>query len=263
MKSFIILFLALLLNLSCNAQVSIYKTWIGEKQEYLEMTRGISRLDIRNEDYENNDFKVTVKEGTFDAIKIPRNYQKRDEPIAYHFRVIKLTEDTLILSGNDSPTKFELYDKPEYLFISKQALVDKHLTFQKLEFTSSTCFGHCPEIHIAIDSLGKVHFLGGQDTKTKYKKMQIAQLSTKQLNQLIEILKNSCLDKFPEEMAVWLDAPTFHFVIYYNNTKMKSWGCVVPYTSRQLQDYLMNIYLKLLLKKLTKPDNFNWEVSTD
>jgi hypothetical protein len=248
MKRCFVSFIWLVLTSVCTfASPTIYKTWIGENLQYLKLTKDKANFYYGSK---QNDYGVSYKDSTLIFIdyfytsgKTGRQHED------YIYKVVKLTNDTLIVSPlNDRASKL-IGNKEQLLFIDKSTLYQTDLKFQRLFFSGTPCLGSCPGMKIEIDSLGVTYFFAESNTGD-YKGLYKGKLSKKQLNKLIEILKTSELDRFPTELGKPMDAPTYNFKFSYNNKIKTSNGYFVPYLDKPLLTYLLTIYKEMNFEKI-------------
>jgi len=237
-----LIFTLLLINISSYASPTIYKIWIGENLEYLELTKKKANLDYG---YHLNDYGISYKDSILKLIdyfwksgKFGRQHED------YIFKVLRLTTDTLIVSPLNERARRIIDNKNEFIFVAKTKLYRTDLKFQKIFFSGTGCLGSCPGLKIEIDSTGLVYFLGEYNTDT-LKGLYKGQLTDEQLEKLIDLLKVSELDRFPKGLGRAIDAPTYKFIFFYNGKKRTSEGYFVPYFNHSLLSYLLNIYKEI------------------
>ena len=173
---YIVLFL--LSSISTLASPTMYKTWIGEHLETLEMKEGAGHfygsnpLNRFGASYKND--TLTITNNTFST------------PYDYTFKVLRLTKDTLIVSPLNANARGLIDNKNKFVFVDKAHLYTAKLKFQKVFFSATSCYGGCPGMKIEIDSSGLVHFLAEKNVRAHYGLYE-GQLSSEQLKELIEI----------------------------------------------------------------------------
>ena len=245
-RLFSLYYFLITLNLSY-AQSTIYKVWIGENLEYLKLTQEKAKFDYGHDLY---DFEVKYKDSTLTLIDTYQQAGKIGwQHDKYKYNILKLSNDTLIISPQNDIAKGLLDNKDIFIFSDSSLLIKKEFIFQKIFFSSGPCYGTCPMIKIEIDSTGLVHFLGEYYTGD-YIGLYKGQLNTEQLNRLIEILKLSEIDRFPTKSGLPFDAPLYNFKFYYNNKFKEFEGGYIPYFDRTLLDYMLEIYDKIKLEKI-------------
>jgi hypothetical protein len=244
----------LLLKQLCYGQaVSIKKTWIGNKLEYLKISDTIVFFDYR---YHTKEYHYSTVDNNFTLIEY---YWTTSDQLRHQndfsYKIIKLTSDTLILKPLSERARRLVNGQGYFLLIDSSKTNDQNFKFEKIFFSGTTCLGSCPGMKIEIDSSGKVFFLGEYHTG-KYKGLYQGQLKPKDLEKFKKLLQNSWLDNFPTELGGAIDAPNYDFVFYFNGKRKESSGCFVPYFNRTLLNFLLDCYKIANLKKSKKPHNF-------
>ncbi len=241
------IFLVIFISISSLAySQTIYKIWVGENLEYLELTKRKANFDYG---YHLNDYGISYKDSLLRIIdyfwqagKFGRQHED------YFFKVLKLTNDTLIVSPLNERAKNVINNKEKFVFVDKTKLYKTELKFQRISFSGTGCFGNCPTLKIEIDSTGIVNFLGEYNTGS-LKGFYKGQLTPNQLAYLIELLKMSELDRFPRYLGDAIDAPNYNFKFYYNGKTRTSEGYFIPYFNHSLLNYLLNIYNDINFEK--------------
>jgi hypothetical protein len=277
MRIHIIFLLFFSISGSLNAQTkeNLNKIWVSPYLEYLDLRKN----DTAYFDYGSSRLEKYVLEKEDSVLRLIQ-YQRiygvkkaRKEEISY--KIIKLTADTLIihpltkyskvfLENTDksfaskfhvNPDHVKLNEYDTYVFVDKSTIYDKHLKFEKLYFSSTSCLGKCPSMEFEIDSLRNLQFNGRMHTGD-YIGNYSGKLTEKQFGSLNEILKFSALDKMPKTLGVGIDAPNYKLIISYNKqTKEVAGGFLYPYFNRPLFTYLLTIFEQI---KMTTTDNVNF-----
>ncbi|MCD6020272.1 MAG: hypothetical protein K0S53_3393 [Bacteroidetes bacterium] len=222
-------FWLILISISSFASPTIYKEWVNEDLHYLELTKKKALFDygsnMENYGVKYEDNTLTLIDYFYTSGKLFRQHED------YVFRILKA-------------------------FVDKKLLYKPDLKFERLFFQGTPCLGTCPGMKLEIDSSGQVHFYGEYYTG-QYIGFYKAQLNNEQLNRLVEILKKSELDRFPEGLGQGVDAPTYTFKFRYNNRVKASKGSHVPYFNKPLLRYLLAIYTELTLIKSDEEYRFD------
>lgn len=272
---FIVLLFSVFGSLNAQTIENLNKIWISPYLEYLDLRQsdtayfdyGSSRLEKFVLEKEDSLFRLIQYQKIY-GVKKPRK-----EEISY--KIIKLTNDTLILhpltkyskvflenTDKSYATKFHVnpdYVKvnksDNYIFLDKSTFYDKHLKFNKLYFSSTSCLGKCPSMEFEIDSLGNFQFNGRMYTGD-YIGNYSGKLTERQLDSFREILKFSALDKIPKTLGVGIDAPNYKLIISFNKqTKEIVGGFLYPYFNRPLFTYLLTVFKEV---EMTKTDNLKF-----
>lgn len=241
------------LNQTSYSIPTINKVWIGENLEYLSLIKKNIYFDDGNGHTENNcklihrDTSLIIRKYFWQAGKMGRQYED------YICEILKLTNDTLIISPKNKKATILTKNKESYIYTDKNILYKEDLQFQKLCFSKLCGFSHS-NIKIDIDCFGQVYFFSESISFKKkdnnYKGSYIGQLNEKQLFDLIEILKKSELDRFPTELGNSIDAPIYNFKFYYDNKIKESVVSNIPLFYEPLLDYLLTIYKNIKIEKV-------------
>jgi len=239
---------------------TIHKIWIGENLEYWS-------LEKKNVSFENcgmifNNCKLIHKDTTFTirkyfwkAGKIARQHED------YIYRILKLTNDTLIISPENQEAARLINNRQTYTFTDKNNFYKDNLKFHKLFFSGHNPMTFSPKITLEIDSLGQIfvfsepipHFEKPNDLKGLYK----GQLSNKQLADLILLLKRSKLDMLSGDLGIIIDGTYYNFKFHYDNKVIEGKGCNIPHINKPLFDFLRTIHEDIKLEKLDGNYDFN------
>lgn len=252
----ILLFSILLISSALYSQDnSIYKTWIGSKNEYFKITPD----HIYSDFYFYNNFFSNVRQTNYrlnqDSLIVDMSTSYPDYHAENHsFRIVKLTSDSLILKPLSYGAETQ-YQKCNVIRLADSAvLYEKYLRFERLYFSATPCFGTCPGLKLEIDSCGNMFFYGYLYTG-KYKGLYSGRLNQEEFNKLLEILKHSSLDNFPTGRGNVIDAPSYYFAFYYNGKKKSGEQSDVPFFNRKLFYFLMECYKNTELKKIKQTFN--------
>lgn len=246
--SFSFIFLVAMYSTCIGQKALLMKEWVGQQLEWMKVNDSVAMIDNNGlfaDSYHytvNNQNEINLIEYYWtynDTIRHENNYQ-------YH--ITKLTDDTLILKPLSAKAKKLFDDQDSILFINRSIINAPDFKFEKLIFSSSACFGTCPDMKMEIDSTGHVFFYGRIYTG-RYKGCYEGQLNKDDLLEIKNILRTSEIDKFPPNLGGAIDAPTYHFVFYYDGKIRKSAGTMVPYLYNDLLDFLLTKYKHAHLKK--------------
>jgi hypothetical protein len=232
-----------------NSSPTIFKTWIGENLEYLEIASTNAKFDYG---YGLNDYGSSFNDSTITLYEGDKFGKQHSE---YVYKVLQLTDDSLIVSSLSEGAAMLIHGKQKFDFVDRSRLYNPDLKFQRIFFSGTICFGTCPAFKIEIDSSGLTYFEAGANTGISpglYK----GHLSKKQLDDLVEILKSSGLDRFPTHLGSAIDAPIYSFKFHYKYKTKSSTGFFIPYFDRPMLDYLLTIYKQLSLQKTDETYEF-------
>lgn len=227
--------------------------WIGTNFEYLEFSHDTLILDGG---YHVNIYGFKIIRDTLNIYSWDfKDNKEKQNLYSAKFKIDKINKDSLVLIPLNSLTTNYFTETSIIKFLNKSVLIDSNLKFEKMQFTSSGCFGDCPEYKMIIDSLGFVNLYAGFN-KHKLKGYYQGKLSKSQLNNLKSILSRSQLNRFPENLHGAIDAPIYSFKFYFNNTFRKSDGCFVPYFFSELKYYLLRLPQSIKLKQVQNKIEF-------
>jgi hypothetical protein len=269
---FTFILLSILSPLYAQNKMDLNKIWISSDLEYLDLRQsdtayfdyGSCRLEKYILEKEDSEIRL-IKFNKYIGVKKP-------EKKVIRYKIEKLTADTLIIrpltkyskvfvENEDksyatkyhvNPKYVELNNNDTYVFVDKSIIHDKHLIFDKLFFSSSSCLGSCPSMEIEIDSIGNISFSGRMHTGA-YNGNYLGKLSKEKLETLIEILKSTSLEKIPKTLGGGIDSPNYNLIISYNNQiKEITGGFLYPYFNKPLFEYLLNIFEEVDMTKTVK-----------
>lgn len=229
------------------ANPTIYKTWIGEDLQYLELNKKHARYgSILLWKYKVR-YKDSILTFTDPLWATGDFFKQRDK---FVFKVVFFSKDTLVLIPLNKNASRLVGTKKSCIFTSKKALYKPKLKFQKVYFSLvSYGFSSSSAMEIEIDSVGTVHYndsLGVDNLSGFYK----GQLSAAQLDSLTLILKMSELDRFPKGLGCGYDGTDYAFRFYYDNKLRKCEGCQVPYFHRILLRFLTLLPKNIEFKRI-------------
>lgn len=241
-----IYFLIIFSGVSVFASPTIYKTWVGENLEFLQLKK--NKGYFADGDYLNN-FGVSFKDSTLILVQhfyVAGKIGRQNEN--YVFKVVLLSKDSLIISPSNDRARSLINHKKSFVFVDKSTIYKSDLTFQKIYFSIVSKNEINPTLKLEVDSTGLIYFLSENNTgyaNGLYK----GKLNNYELEELIEILKTSELDKFPISLGGGFDAPIYNFKFYFNGKTKSSRGTDIPYFNKPLKSYLLSIYDKIDFEK--------------
>lgn len=141
-------------------------------------------------------------------------------------KIIKANSDSLIIDkieGYGFPFKYQ----DRYVFYNDSLRNDSSMTVDTIEFSSSLCYGRCPEIAIKIDRDLNFEFWGGKHAdKIGYYKGKITKSQFEKFENLIRIAN---IEKTDSEYFLPIDAANTELIIDYNNNKTKRFNGYLRY----------------------------------
>ncbi len=224
----------------------IEKDWVGMKLEYLSFADSLLVLD--NGSSFSKKFSYDLKGRKLELIE--HNLSSSSGQV-FPYQLAKASEDTLVLKPLDEKA-YNLIGKRKYLILySASSMIDENFQFEKLSFTSTSCYGTCPVMKIEIYVSGKVYFQGEEHTD-KYKGLYKGKLKAFELKDFKNLLKRSAIDKMTSRTDYLTDLPTYRLIVYYNGKKKDITTHTFPSYNKDLLDYLLNIFKNIKLRKYNK-----------
>jgi len=227
---------------------TLHKLWVGDADNYMQVDTDAVRVE-RCFNYQGKRhvmqaaYYYRIIGDTFRIIK-PEFYDSSD-----HDYIIKtFTSDQLTLV----PLKKEwrtLYlsdiAKEALTFRDRNKVYTDSIRFQKILFSSTTCYGICPEMSFTIDSNKQMKFRGGKYAVREGSYNAV--LSDQLYAELLRILAISELDKLKDLNQLNIDAPTYILEVYYNGKTKSFKSFRFSYTATELLNYLIELPKKVEL----------------
>lgn len=229
---------------------TLNKLWVGDADNYLQVDKDAVRIE-RCFNYQGKRhimqaaYHYKIIGDTFRIIK-PEYYDSSN-----HDYIIKdFTADLLTLIPlNKYWRTLYVSDTPKetLTFRDRNKVYTDSIKFQKIHFSSTTCYGFCPELSFEIDSSKQMRFKGG---KHAVKEGQYnAVLSDQLYAELLKILAISELDKLKDLNQLNIDAPTYTLEVYYNGKTKFFKSFRFSYIATGLLNYLIELPKKVELRE--------------
>jgi hypothetical protein len=229
-----------IINFALGQKSTIERVWIGDSLEYMQFDgvhatfqfsekygyhnkKGyhLLRDTLRLQDwfYSSADNSKTLRHKDYDFMVRVRRNTLELQPI---------NQDAFWLAGNRSRILFKPIDN----------FYKKSFDFDSLKFTSTTCYGTCPEMTIVIKG-NKVFFTGGRHAvkQGSYE----AFLSDALHYQLTEHLRKSAIDKIINWNQDVDDAPYYTLTIFYRRKTKHIEGFDLPLITKDLLKFLLHL----------------------
>ena len=219
---------------------------MGDADNYLQVDKDAVRVE-RRFNYQGKwhimqaAYYYKIIGDTFRIIK-PEYYDSSN-----HDYIIKdFTADLLTLIPlNKYWRTLYISDTPKEIltFRDRHKIYTDSIVFQKINFSSTTCYGSCPELSFQIDSSKQMKFKGGKYAvkEGQYK----AVLSDQLYSELLRILAISELDKLKDLSDLNIDAPTYSIEVYYNGKSKSFKSFRFSYIATELLNYLIELPKKV------------------
>jgi len=189
------------------------------------------------------------------SIKEGRNYffNTLAAKKTYSFKILALTEDSLVISPCTKLENelFEVFNVPTKKLILHKIKEKNKIKPIRISFSSSRCFGDCPEMMLEIDSNRAVLFEGQYSTDKigSYKGF----ISTHEYELLLNKISILPIDSIKREYTPFqADGQVYVVFIDYKNKSLQSFvsgSDKVPIELSILVHKLMELYKRIELKK--------------
>lgn len=211
MKVFCIFFICF--NVA-KGQVALEKTWIGPENWYMQIRNGAVSYWKKQGFLEQRSYRISS-----DTLRIAWQDPIVSDSVCLEttvdlYRIVKLTRDSLILSELPAH-EYSLVDQRPMIFADSAIINDTALAFNRLFFSTGSCFGQCPVLKISIDSVGRVKFQGEQYTDP-FIGSYVGRLPLEWMRNFVGILQRSRIDHIRDEGAWSSDAPIRRLRITFN-----------------------------------------------
>jgi len=237
-------------------------TWISSSNDVMVINDTINKYDNSNmlctaDKDEGMAFYLFVDTLSFQKkyYSSATNYEKLYID-RYDLIVLKQTDTSIIVRPLSKLSKKFFNNRTNITFIKQEFNTDKSITFEKIVYHTTNCFGSCPIIDLEIDSERNVYLKGEfyKDGLEFYvdsiKSGQfVGKLNDALYNELIDILQTCNLKTlvFPEIYCC--DAPITTLIIYYNGQRKYLKSMFPPTLADKLIEFLYFVNEKADLAK--------------
>lgn len=222
-------------SLSIKAQIPINKEWVSKNLDYIKLNKTHAYFQF-NGHYQEKGYHIygdtlRMQDWYYSSNDNYKTLQHTD----FDF-LTKLNKDILSLTPINGDA-VEL-SKQAISFTPIENYYLKSFNYDLIKFTSSTCYGECPEVALEIKAR-KVIFIGGKHA-TKQGKYS-AYLSKELHEKLLSILKKSSFDRLQNNKMMVIDAPTYSISITRDNQSKTISGERLPILLKPLLDFLREL----------------------
>lgn len=245
MKNCIHIFCTILLFLSIcikGQNKKIQGRWISNNNDVIEIKEDGNRFNILSTNETEEQLKVRIKKDSITFYSEYTNFDSGKTHISnYDFYIKKLTDSKLILIPTSKLSKKFFKNKQQIVFTKQEFNVDSSMSFEKLVYRTTSCYGNCSIINLELDKNKNIYIhrelLNDKINSGNF----VGTLSEEDYNRVNNILKTSNLKtwSFPEKDGS--DAPTTTLIIYYNGKRKYFKSMFPPTISRQLINLLYEI----------------------
>lgn len=247
----IIIFICFLAFSSASGQKpTLYKLWAGDADNYLRVDSDAVRVE-RSWEFQGkrhvtqNAYRFAVIGDTLRILK-PDFYDSSN----HDFIIKSFSRDELkLIPLNLHSRIFFVADAPKKVlaFGDQQKIYTDTISFQKVLFSSTTCYGICPAMSFQIDNEKRMNFSG--DKFAVKQGFYSAVIPDQLYSELLRILATSELDKLENLGILNADAPTYTLEVHYNNKVKFIKSFRFPYVTSELLNFLLEVPKRVDLKE--------------
>ncbi|GAB5523037.1 MAG: hypothetical protein Roseis2KO_09090 [Roseivirga sp.] len=165
----------------------------------------------------------------------------------YQYKILKLNQEQLRLLPLTPLTEelFKFSERMKFTGVESQRITQKNdLTFERIGFYSSMCYGTCPYLYLEVDAQGNIWYEGRAYTEKDG--LFSGTISQSELSLISGKVRNINLQNLEKKYSVgWSDDQTFGVKILTNEGDFMSHAYGIgeePAALRLLFDKLINIY---------------------
>jgi len=240
-------------SFALSQKIALEKLWIGDANNYLLVDSDAVRVECL---YEYQGKKNVTKHAyryflIGDTLRIvePEVHGSKN----HDFIIKSLTKGELKLSAltaNSRILAFTEIPRKDLAFQDQQGIYTDTINFQKILFSSTTCYGTCPAMSFQIDNTKLMKFSG--DTFAVKRGHYTAVLPDQLYNELLNILAISELDKLENIGSFNVDVATYMLEVHYNNKVKLIKSSFFPYVTNKLLNFLVEAPKRVELKEAEK-----------
>ncbi len=260
-----IIFLCICLMMTTSAfgqKPHLNKLWVGDSNNYLYFFDSQKEVGVQMI-YQNtlpstypNFRKMNISQSSYkytligDTLRI--NERSSNDSSNYDYLIKALTKDELKLvklNANNRILSITEIEKRNLTFKSQKRVYTDTIHFQKIIFSSTTCYGPCPAMTFEIDDKKQMKFIGDKYAiKQGFYKATLPNLLYKELQQAIAVSELDKFDKFGI-MGLNIDLSTYTIEVHYNNKVRFLKFAFPPFIFNELLTVLHNMPKKVVLKE--------------
>ena len=266
-QSLLRIFFLLFFIQSCSSQKKLEELkgrWISSNNEMLIINDfEKSQNFLLNKEFEENNYYIEILK---DTISFQHRYYTSDDNFEklfadkYNLKILKFSDSVLKVIPVSNLSQDFFSTKKPINFYKNGINLNGTIDFQKITFTTSTCYGNCPELKMNIFSDGRVelnavYFDDSVYTINKRKSGNFtANLGKQKLLRLKYNLKLSRVNQFeliPEDsMSLCCDGALKEMIIEFNDGKKHKYITMFePVIIFPLIDFLYDLPNQLILKR--------------
>lgn len=223
----------------------LYKTWVGEELEILDIGKKWAKYSYDVDLIQQ--YLVSIEEESILVLTYEhwRSGKSELDTTELVFDILRLTEDTLILAPLNYKAWRALLKKEAYLFVSKTSLYDSTFQFSNIHIRSYPEGKELlPRIEMEIDSSGLFCFHTSQRMGI-LKGTYFTQLPDELFSELLGLLRTAPLSHLPEQFGSVTAKETYEFIFEFEHTSRTATGNIFPLLYRPLLDFLLSLHEKI------------------
>ncbi|SDI35468.1 hypothetical protein SAMN05421846_106239 [Chryseobacterium taeanense] len=232
---------------------TIQGTWISENNDFIKIKEEGSRFNILSTNEIEEQLNIMIKK---DSLSFYTKYTKVGSDkiyfSKYDFYIKKMNEKQLILIPTSELSKNLFNNRPQIIFTRQEFNIDHSISFEKLIYRTTSCYGNCSIINLELDKNKNIYIhreiFNDKINSGNFK----GTLSEEEYARFINILQTSNLRKwyFPEKDGS--DSPITTLIIYHNGKRKYFKSMFPPAISNQLIKLLYEIGEKAQLIRTDK-----------
>lgn len=244
MKLITTLITLIIVKTTLGQKQNLYQIWIGDSLEYLSLDSTHATFHFSGK-YGYHDKKgyhlvgdtLRLQDWFHSSADNYKTLQHKDYDflVKVHkntFFLNPINKDALLLAGNRSKIRFEPIAN----------IYKEKFDFDSLKFTSTICYGKCPEMTLIIK--GKKLFFKGGAYAVKHGNYE-AVLADSLYFQLREHLRKSAIDRIVNWKQEVVDAPYYTLTVYYDKKEVFIEGYFLPLVTKDLLKFLLSLPKKI------------------
>ena len=243
---------------SCNTAYSqldkLKGSWVTPDNEFLEIRDTINKSDGSNyigtpkydlglRLYQYQDTLSFQKQYYSSATNYEKLYIDR-----YDLQIIRFNDTNLVVKPVSDFSKSFFNDKKILTFTKQEYLIDKDISFEKIIFHTSYCFGTCSTYHLEITSNRKTKLHAEQVYKKRSSETDKdkigyfkGQINEKKYAKLINSLQTCNLNTLEFDGQLCCDGSVITIIVYFNRQRKYLKSMFPPVLANNLIEALYDI----------------------
>lgn len=234
----------MIIKFSSGQKPNLLQAWVGDSLEYLSLDSTHATFQFSGKYGYHNKKGYHLLADTLrlqDWFHSSSDNYKTLQHKDYDF-LISFKKNSILLNPINDQALSLAGNRKEIHYQQINTIYKKSFDFDSLKFTSTTCYGRCPEMTIIIKG-NNVLFSGGRYAikQGNYK----ASLPDTLNAQLKDLLRKSAIEKIINWEQEVDDAPYYTLTLYFDHKKKLIEGYDLPLVMKDLLKYLLDLPKKL------------------